>query len=408
MHAATMTMTTVHMAALVRAAFIAFGGVLFAALWFMHLVSIGYLWFWLRRRTAAEAAPAHGKPPLVGVSLLKPLCDVDPNLEDNLETFFEVDYPEYEILLCVQDSDDPAIDVCKKLINKYPHVDARLFIGGKKVGINPKINNLMPAYEAARYDLVWICDSGIRVEEKSLQRMAALMTERVGLVHGLPYVADRRGFSATLEQVYFGTAHARSYVAAHAVGVKCVTGMSCLLRRAVLQQAGGLAAFSPYLAEDYFIADAVARTGWKFAMAHDVALQNAGTHSIALFQSRMIRWARLRFHMLPQTVLLEPVSECILAGMITSAAANLALGAPVPVFLAAHGLAWMLLDYLRLRLIQGGPLPFSKVDFTLAWFIRESMTVFIFVSALCASTIGWRNVRYRIRCGGKAEELPPM
>lgn len=33
--------------------------------------------------------------------------------------------------------------------------------------------------------------------------MANQMTEKVGLVHGLPYVADRQGFAATLEQVSF-------------------------------------------------------------------------------------------------------------------------------------------------------------------------------------------------------------
>ncbi|KAM4879245.1 ceramide glucosyltransferase [Sylvia borin] len=342
---------------------------------------------------------------LPGVSLLKPLKGVDPNLINNLETFFELDYPKYEVLLCVQDHDDPAIDVCKKLLGKYPNVDARLFIGGKKVGINPKINNLMPGYEVAKYDLIWICDSGIRVTPDTLTDMANQMTEKVGLVHGLPYVADRQGFAATLEQVYFGTSHPRSYISANLTGFKCVTGMSCLMRKDVLDQAGGLIAFAQYIAEDYFMAKAIADRGWKFAMATQVAMQNSGSYSISQFQSRMIRWTKLRINMLPATIICEPISECFVASLVIGWAAHHVFRWDIMVFFMCHCLAWFIFDYIQLKGVQGGALCFSKLDYAVAWFIRESMTIYIFLSALWDPTISWRTGRYRLRCGGTAEEI---
>lgn len=54
---------------------------------------------------------------------------------------------------------------------------------------------------------------------------------------------------------------------------------------------------------------------------------------------------------------------------------------------------------------QGGALCFSKLDYAVAWFIRESMTIYIFLSALWDPTISWRTGRYRLRCGGTAEEI---
>lgn len=59
-------------------------------------------------------------------------------------------------------------------------------------------------------------------------------------------------------KVYFGTSHPRTYISAHITGFKCVTGMSCLMRKDVLDQAGGLIAFAQYIAEDYFMAKAIA------------------------------------------------------------------------------------------------------------------------------------------------------
>ncbi|KAM7319826.1 ceramide glucosyltransferase [Alexandromys fortis] len=378
-----------------------FGFVLFVVLWLMHFMSITYTRLHLNKK-ATDKQPYSKLP---GVSLLKPLKGVDPNLINNLETFFELDYPKYEVLLCVQDHDDPAIDVCKKLLGKYPNVDARLFIGGKKVGINPKINNLMPGYEVAKYDLIWICDSGIRVIPDTLTDMVNQMTEKVGLVHGLPYVADRQGFAATLEQVYFGTSHPRSYISANVTGFKCVTGMSCLMRKDVLDQAGGLIAFAQYIAEDYFMAKAIADRGWRFAMSTQVAMQNSGSYSISQFQSRMIRWTKLRINMLPATIICEPISECFVASLIIGWAAHHVFRWDIMVFFMCHCLAWFIFDYIQLRGVQGGTLCFSKLDYAVAWFIRESMTIYIFLSALWDPTISWRTGRYRLRCGGTAEEI---
>ncbi len=60
------------------------------------------------------------------VSILKPLAGLDDGLESNLRTFFEQDYPSFEILFAVRDRADPAVAVVEKLQAEYPRIPARL------------------------------------------------------------------------------------------------------------------------------------------------------------------------------------------------------------------------------------------------------------------------------------------
>ena len=82
-------------------------------------------------------------------------------------------------------------------IYKFKTVSA----GGKRIGPNPKINNLMPAYESMKYNLFWICDSGIQVHSDTLRDLASKMTDNVALVHAAPYASNRKGFSGAIEKV---------------------------------------------------------------------------------------------------------------------------------------------------------------------------------------------------------------
>nr|CAB3267497.1 ceramide glucosyltransferase [Phallusia mammillata] len=379
----------------------AFGIGLETALLTMHFCSVIYSKLYMNKKP-----PDLMKAEIEGVSLLKPLKGVDPNLEDNLETFFEIDYPQYEILFCIQDQDDPAVEVVKRLIKKHPGIDARIVSGGKRVGANPKINNLMPGYEVMKYNLFWICDSGIRVLPLTLRDMVSKMTDKVALVHAVPYTSNRKGFSSTVEKIYFGTQHTRVYISAHLIGFICMTGMSTLLRKDYFDKCtGGLGKLSQYIAEDYFMAKVLSDNGYKLTLASYPALQNSGNYGIGSFVQRMIRWTKLRVAMVPMAVILEPFSECFLSGLVFSWSCLHFFRWNMLVVFLYHVLVWFVLDYILFRQLENGHLQMSKCDFLVAWFVRETLTPYIILSALWDPTISWRTGKYRLRCGGKAEEV---
>ncbi|XP_065165538.1 ceramide glucosyltransferase [Atheta coriaria] len=378
--------------------------IFWCSLWLLHLLAIIYGKFRLHQKPKPQLGDA---VPLPGVTILKPLLGIDSNLSSNLETFFKMDYPKYEIMFCIEDDTDPAIMVVKSLMDKYPSVDANLFIGGSCVGVNPKINNLHKAYEAASYEFILISDSGIRMKEDTLQDMMSFMSEGTALVHQMPFTQDREGFAATLEKIYFGTAQSRIYLVADLLRVNCHTGMSGLMRKAALDEEGGLKTFGCYLAEDFFIAKSFKDRKWRIRICSQPALQNSGICEVNMFQARLTRWAKLRMAMLPTIIFFEPLSECMLIGALAAWAVSVLFKWDSLCFYLIHILLWFMCDWLLLSIVQNGTLPFNKFDFVVGWLFRECSGPCLFLHALFNPAIRWRSREFRLAWGGIAEEIKP-
>jgi ceramide glucosyltransferase len=65
------------------------------------------------------------RPPL---SVLKPLAGLDEGLESNLRTFFEQDYPKFELLFAVRTETDPAVPIVRRLQAQYQSIPSRLLL----------------------------------------------------------------------------------------------------------------------------------------------------------------------------------------------------------------------------------------------------------------------------------------
>ena len=114
-----------HIVLIALAALAAFGIVTSTV--FSLMVVAGVLRF-CRRPVASESGMPAFLPP---VSVLKAVHGDEPDLEQNLTSFFEQDYPEYEILFCARHDSDLGLAAARRVMERHPHVQARILTCGE-------------------------------------------------------------------------------------------------------------------------------------------------------------------------------------------------------------------------------------------------------------------------------------
>jgi len=241
-------------------------------------------------------------PPVVSsnhfhpVSILKPLKGVDDNLEDNLKSFFKLDYPKYELLFGINSDDDPAVAIVIKLMKKYSHIKTKLVISSAGNFLNPKVNNLNNIVYHAQYDYLLISDSNVKVEPNYLKENIKLMTlPKAGLVTSTIKGTGARNLGSILENLHINTLVAGSvFFVSNMLHYPVVIGKSMLLKREVLEKINGFKAFANVLAEDHLIGKEVRKAGYKIYHSQHV-INNINIYwPMKRFLNRHIRWAMIR------------------------------------------------------------------------------------------------------------------
>jgi ceramide glucosyltransferase len=248
-----------------------------------------------RRKRREERAETTFLP---GVSVLKPLHGVEPGLERNIESFFEQDYPEFELLFCARHESDEGLQLARRVGARYPQVEARYVTCGEPTANfhNAKVYSLAKLDSVAKHELFITSDADVRVKKDYLRRMAQnLKDPQMGLAScvylGTTDAGSRAGFSSQLDAVGKSVEMTSGVLVADMLeGTKFALGASMAVRKEAFQKAGGFEELGQFYADDFVLGNRLAAQGIGVRMAtHVIRLMVQDTPFRLSFRNQL-RW----------------------------------------------------------------------------------------------------------------------
>jgi ceramide glucosyltransferase len=270
-----------------------------------------------RPRKQAPARIADDIWPLV--SLLKPVKDIDDDMEKNLESFYRLDYPRFEILFAVDRLTDPCVEVIESLEARYPDIPTTIMVTGHDDLENPKIHKLVRLEKRSQGNLLWITDSNVRVEKNTLTRLVSVhLKEGARIVFSPIKGSGSLTFASLMENSYLNFFASGSIISAwKLLRRQILVGKSFLIEERALESFGGFDYFRSYLAEDFLLGESFSRTGFRVSTNYTWVTNVSRRSSAISFFRRMARWATLRYHLKRPIYILEVLLNPVALGLFS-------------------------------------------------------------------------------------------
>ena len=337
------------------------------------------------------------------VSMIKPLCGAERELERNLESFCRQDYPSYEIVFSVREERDEAVPIVRRLKHNFPSLPIRLLITGLPRYLNAKVHGLEEMMKVAAHEILVISDSDVRVGQDYLRSVVAPMADpAVGMVTCLSRGVPGRTVWSLLESLGMNTQYFPGVLSAWLLaGMKFALGPTMVIRKQQVNEIGGFGRLGDYLADDFVLGELIAKAGYQVAFSEVIPDHLIVGETARNSLQHRLRWERssrcsrpagyfgqIFTHSLPLALLAWAFSP---AGYtFVSVLVLLCLTARA---LLAWEVGWRLLRAPDLR----------KYWWLLP--VQDLLSFGIWCWAFAGNEIVWRGARFRVLKGGRLEPI---
>ncbi|MGB9403851.1 MAG: bacteriohopanetetrol glucosamine biosynthesis glycosyltransferase HpnI [Candidatus Acidiferrales bacterium] len=366
------------------------------------LVPLGYYLFAIIAalrffRERPDVAPEFAPP----VSILKPVRGLDRETYENYSSFCRLDYPDYEILFNVADEHDAAIPVIQKIIQDFPERSIRLLIGAEQLGTSNKVNKLSRMVEEARYDVLVVSDSDIRVSPDYLRSVVAPFHDpKVGAVTCLYRGLAGTTLGSELEALGNSSDFDPGVLAAWQLGeVSFTLGATMATTRRHLAEIGGFEGLVDHFTDDHELGQRISAAGYRIKFSRVPVDTVYPSLSMAESFRHQVRWALTIRHSSPGghvgLIFTQGLFWALLASAVARslpvAAAYLAGYVVLRTAMAWTVGVWGLKDPLLRRRMWLLP-------------VRDAFAFVVLLQSFLTRRIEWRGVEYYIR----GKELVPV
>lgn len=365
---------------------------------FTGLAIAGIFRFVARRRAGTQTISAP-------VSLFKPLHGDEPNLEAHLATFFEQDYPAYEIIFGARVAADPGLGIARRVAARYPHIPVKFVLTGEPWYINAKVSTLELMEKVATHDLFIISDSDVRVTRNYIREVAAPFADNeVGAVTCLYRGVADRGLWSKLEATGMSVEMTAGVLVADLMeGMQFMLGPTMAVRRACVREIGGFGALGPYCADDFVLGNEIAARGHKVVLSTHVIdhiVLNVGFEDS---QKHQIRWMKSTRFSRPKGHFGTCLTFSVPAGLLAGAASLLLHHPLVGLGLLGYSVVTRILLAIAIgaAVVEERNLPRTALLFPL----RDLLGFCYWAASYTSGKIVWRNQTYRLASGGRM--MPP-